>query len=583
MASRPITIASPLTLNRPEIQRTALVLILLLATVLRLWDLTRAPPGLNQDEASNAWNAHCLLKTGRDEHGAAWPIFYLRALGENRTPLLVYLMIPFQAIGGVGVVTTRLPNALAGVATVALLAQLGRRWFGGPAGLLAALFLALCPWHVQISRLGFEASLVPFLVTLAIATASFADVPPFGAARGAGSVQPGRSWPAPLLAGWLAGLATYGYWSVRLFLPVFLVASFILTRPWRRAGRAAATPIVAFGLGFAMLFGPLAFQHWSGHDAIGERGRNLWVWRPTDSAAQRAALVAHRYAAHFGPRFLFLDGDPIKMQSPPGGGEFSWYVLPGLLAGLVLCGCRWRSSTPHRLLALWVVLYPIADILFFAPGPHALRSTPGVSGICLMAAVGSMALLRRAERAFRNPRMAVAILGAWMLVEAGVCFSQYYVRFDRDPDVRAAYQAGFVNACRWLRPRAGQADEIVIQSDRLVMPYPVAAVLLGHDPRRWQRETRIRVPRLDLSDPERPKSWDDCIRFGKVRLVPADQLEQVVHEIRNDGRTRRMLLITRLEFRDAFGEPATVIRDVGIRAAFLAYDWTWGRDVDNAR
>jgi len=59
-----------------------LLLILVLAAFLRLFNLGQSPPGLNQDEAANAWNAHCLLKTGKDQVGASWPIFYMRALGR---------------------------------------------------------------------------------------------------------------------------------------------------------------------------------------------------------------------------------------------------------------------------------------------------------------------------------------------------------------------------------------------------------------------------------------------------------------------------------------------------------------------
>ena len=59
--------------------RLLLLLILLLAAVLRLTWLDRSPPGLHPDEAANAWNAWCLLHTGMDEHGKAWPLFYTRA------------------------------------------------------------------------------------------------------------------------------------------------------------------------------------------------------------------------------------------------------------------------------------------------------------------------------------------------------------------------------------------------------------------------------------------------------------------------------------------------------------------------
>ena len=59
---------------------------------------------------------------------------HFRALGEHRTPLFLYLLVPFQFVGGLNVWTTRLPNALGGVACVLLTWYLGARWFGRPVG-----------------------------------------------------------------------------------------------------------------------------------------------------------------------------------------------------------------------------------------------------------------------------------------------------------------------------------------------------------------------------------------------------------------------------------------------------------------
>src|SRR5512140_3038925 len=89
---------SPHAGMRPLPRRTALAalaVILAIAGVLRLPALDELPPGLHQDEAVNAWNAYCLLKTGQDQFGVHWPIFYMRALGGNRSVLYTYLIIPF--------------------------------------------------------------------------------------------------------------------------------------------------------------------------------------------------------------------------------------------------------------------------------------------------------------------------------------------------------------------------------------------------------------------------------------------------------------------------------------------------------
>ena len=46
-----------------------IILIIILASVLRLYGISRFPAGLNADEASLGYNAYSLLQTGRDEHG----------------------------------------------------------------------------------------------------------------------------------------------------------------------------------------------------------------------------------------------------------------------------------------------------------------------------------------------------------------------------------------------------------------------------------------------------------------------------------------------------------------------------------
>src|SRR5262245_27353286 len=92
--------------------RLILLLIVVLASVLRLSRLDYVPPGLHVDEAVNAWNAYTLLKTGKDKDGARWPIFYTRGFGDNRTTTYVYAQLPFQVLGGMNVWTARLPAAV---------------------------------------------------------------------------------------------------------------------------------------------------------------------------------------------------------------------------------------------------------------------------------------------------------------------------------------------------------------------------------------------------------------------------------------------------------------------------------------
>ena len=98
-------------------QKVSLILILLLAGILRLWQLSDYPAGFNADEAALGYNAYSLLTTGRDEHGAPWPV-NLESFGDFKPAGYAYLLIPFIKTLGLTEFAVRLPSALFGILAV---------------------------------------------------------------------------------------------------------------------------------------------------------------------------------------------------------------------------------------------------------------------------------------------------------------------------------------------------------------------------------------------------------------------------------------------------------------------------------
>ena len=92
----------------------SLFIILLLAAVLRLWNLSSIPPGLTPDEASLGYNAYSILKTGKDEYGQVLPVIF-KSFGDYKPGLYVYLTVPFVALFGLTELAVRLPSAMAGI------------------------------------------------------------------------------------------------------------------------------------------------------------------------------------------------------------------------------------------------------------------------------------------------------------------------------------------------------------------------------------------------------------------------------------------------------------------------------------
>ena len=137
-----------------------LLLILALGLFTRSWLFGAVPGDINQDEAFAGYEAWSLLTTGADTAGYRFPV-YLTAWGSGMNALESYLMLPFIALFGLKVWVIRLPQLLVGLFSIWVLYLTARRMLGERAGLFATFLLAVCPWHVLLSRWGLESNLAP--------------------------------------------------------------------------------------------------------------------------------------------------------------------------------------------------------------------------------------------------------------------------------------------------------------------------------------------------------------------------------------------------------------------------------------
>jgi 4-amino-4-deoxy-L-arabinose transferase-like glycosyltransferase len=144
-----------------------LLIVLLIAGALRLWNLGGTPPGLTPDEASLGYNAYSILKTGRDEFGTKLPIIF-KSFGDFKPGLYVYLDIPFIAVFGLNEFATRLPSAIFGILSVFLIYLIARKLFPDNklVAIVAAAVAACNPYLIYFSRGAWEAN-VSLTLTLA--------------------------------------------------------------------------------------------------------------------------------------------------------------------------------------------------------------------------------------------------------------------------------------------------------------------------------------------------------------------------------------------------------------------------------
>lgn len=148
-----------------ENQRWLVGLIFLVGFLLRLVCLGQIPAGIHQDEAYSGYEAYCLLQTGADSHGYVNPVYFI-SWGHGMNALYAYLTIPFIAVGGLNVITIRLPQAIIGCLTLPLFYGFLKRIQDRKLALTGLCLLAFNPWHLMLSRWGLEANLVPFFCCL---------------------------------------------------------------------------------------------------------------------------------------------------------------------------------------------------------------------------------------------------------------------------------------------------------------------------------------------------------------------------------------------------------------------------------
>ena len=151
--------------NQKWLYQTLILLVILLATWLRLWRPTQAPAGFWHDEAYNAMDAMWMFDT--------WSPQWFLIGNTGREPMLHYLSIIPMSILGVTPFAFKIVVGWIGILTIPLIYRYVKTMFVSHPyrywiALFAAVGLAASTWHLLTSRIGYRAILVPFLVLITL-------------------------------------------------------------------------------------------------------------------------------------------------------------------------------------------------------------------------------------------------------------------------------------------------------------------------------------------------------------------------------------------------------------------------------
>ena len=515
-------------------RRIQIAAVVTLGAVLRLVWLDGVPPGINQDEAVNAYDAYCIAATGRDHQGAPWPVFF-RSFGDYHPGPPIYLQIPFQMLLGMNVWSTRLPDALFGVAHVLFVHLLVRRFYGERAGLWAAVLLAVSPWHIHLTRLAFGIGISISLTTLGLWLISRRMGDDSGQAASRVRISAMLELAG---AGFALGVASWTYHAMRVFVPLVLLAGAalyarrliaFLSRPY---GRAAAA---AFVLGLLIGLAPFVWACIKTPDQAWARASANFILNQKASPAEALASFARTYAMHLGPAFLFISGDPSPVQSVPGHGQLYWFEAPLLLAGLYRLVRRRRTEPVGLFLLAWLLMAPIPAALTKLEAGHALRSAAALPVYAIIAALGLDMLFTAARR--RSAvlgRVAVAASAAVVLIFASRFAAMFFWSYPRiaAPSFGAEYRPAVAEILR----RQADYDLVLLTSEEYGQ---VGAQFLF-----WSR-----MPPREFFDSPREiwqgPEWESLLQVGKFLFVPSSNLHEAVAQLPPEVAQARILVAER--------------------------------------
>lgn len=373
----------------------ALAGVVAVAAAVRIYDIVANPPGFFADEAAYGYNAYTILHTAKDEFGTTLPLFF-ESFGDYKTPVYIYSMIPFVGILGLSELPVRLTSALYGVMTVAAVYLLVKELFGQRStALVAALILAISPWHIFYTRTGFgEIAVHVFFLVLAL---YFFLV--------------GTRRPPFLLAAALAlALALYSYRAAWIIAPLLLIVVIVLyRRELIQHWRFSLTGLFILALASV----PILLLIFNVDERAQDRSilnLELGTWGTVERAIEH-------YVSYYKPSFL-LDGTAetnLRHVIPGFGWIYLWQVPFGALG---LAALAWRPTRPKLLVLSLLAVFPVAGAVT-VESPVSARALFGSVAFAIVTAYGFVTAMRLLGAWRPSPRFELAGAGLAVVLLLG--------------------------------------------------------------------------------------------------------------------------------------------------------------------
>ena len=382
-------------------KRIILILIICLGIFFRFFRLNEVPSGLYPDEAMNGNNG--LEATATHDYKFFYP--------ENNGREGFFINMQALSVAMFG----RKPWALRGVSAVCgTLTILGiflvtkelfshrgnkrKRSAAATIGLLAAFFLATSYWHINFSRIGFRAIMLPLITTFAL----------YFLLKG---LRTKNIWTL-VIAGFFTGLGFHTYIAFRFF--PFLAAIPLLPELWNYYRRPRpVVPVQKKTTSWAHISrlpcGPCAVVLYLFATFVVALPIGVYfIQHPQDfisRSSQISIFATHAPIAEFitsnikTAGMFFVRGDCNWRHNYNCQPELVWPVALFFVVGVfvtirdIFKRTYERGSIPFVLIG-WLIIMSLPATLTWEGMPHALRSIGMIPPVMILAAFGCWRLVR---------------------------------------------------------------------------------------------------------------------------------------------------------------------------------------------
>lgn len=420
---RPSAAADSAPATSPRWELIGLVALLFGTGVAYIWGL-----------GASGW-ANSFYSAAIQAGSVSWKAFFFgssdaaNSITVDKPPMSLWLMSLSVRIFGLNTWAMLVPQALLGVASVALLRATVKRRFGGAAGLLAGLILAVTPVAALMFRFNNPDAL---LVLLMIASV-------WALLRG---VETGKTkWL--LITGMFVG---FGFLTkqlqVMLVVPPLALTYLIagppkfLTRLWQLFGALGAMIVSAGWWILIVEFWPASSRPWVGGSqnnsilelTLGYNGFGRLSGDETGSVTPgRGGMGGDTAGGMAGgmPGGIWGETGIFRMFDSSQGGQIAWLIPAALIlfvVGLVLRGKTPRTDVQRASLIVWGSWLLVTGLTFsFMAGIfHAYYTVALSHAVAALVGIGSVVLWRRRETYWVRIAMAVAVAStvvmAWVLL-----------------------------------------------------------------------------------------------------------------------------------------------------------------------